>query len=305
MENNNIRKNKITPIIITALIIIIIGLGVYICYDKGLIQSRKQETEKKEEKQDTKQPEETKETELTNTRIIEELNKKIYFLTNTNSNYKDITLDYNANKANIKNIRTVLLKNGISDDLKLLTALDSLRAENQFEILTEEGRKNEKIASLYQQINGVYDIKQISIDKVKTQYKNYFNEEPKGYKSFDSCENNYPYDSNLGLYFWITPQCGGTAASILYNYKNKYTIKGNEAYVYVSYGISNYNVQTGATDVYKDVNSETLYKQGLTDQEALSFTINETNYQDFSEYKYTFKEDENGNYYFVSIEKTK
>jgi len=148
-------------------------------------------------------------------------------------------------------------------------------------------------------------VKIVNQKLIKIQYKKYFNEEPKEYKDFNICGNNYKYDSNLGLYFWLEPQCGGTAMSLLHNYKNKYTQKGNEAYVYVSYGISNYNVQTGATDIYKDINSETLYKQNLTDQESHNFTINETNYQDFSEYKYTFKEDENGNYYFVSIEKTK
>lgn len=90
---------------------------------------------------------------------------------------------------------------------------------------------------------------------------NYFGDSTVNHKSFDVCFG-YIYDNNTNNYYYIEPQCGGSNQDSAYAYINKYTVK---------------------------------------DDEANNFRINESNYKEFSEYKYTFKKDNKGNYYFVSL----
>ncbi len=303
---NEKKKNPLMIVLVIGLILVIIGLVIYICYDKGLITKHETETEEKENKTDI-----IEEAILTNPYIIQDLNEKLYFINASQLNYEYATLDYNANSISSYNFRDKKgasqadIFNNFNDDVKLQITLDSLRALRQFKYTTPEVAKNSVVADIYNRYDGTLRIQNISIDKVKAQYKKYFGTDIKAYKSFNTCLSEYYYDSNLQMYFWPNPQCGGISAGSVKIYKNKYTTKANEAYVYVNYGLLTAHPETGMSDLYKDINMEEIYKANISDQERGSIEINETNYQDFSEYKYTFKKDENGNYYFVKLERTK
>ncbi len=81
--------------------------------------------------------------------------------------------------------------------------------------------------------------------------------------------------------------------TIVYLYKNKFTTKDDNAYVYVNIG---YATLADDTSTYGDITR-------IEENTSENFSINESNYTKYSEYKYTFKKDSNDNYYFVSVEK--
>lgn len=126
----------------------------------------------------------------------------------------------------------------------------------------------------------------------------------------------YLYDVNQRKYYRPQIQCGGANGSQVKSYKSNFIEIGDEVNVYVSYAFA---IPTGANRfiIYKDfeISSEELqyanptytkeYKTGVTSDYVSNFKLDETNYQEFSEYKFTFKKDNNDNYYFVSVEQTK
>ena len=56
---------------------------------------------------------------------------------------------------------------------------------------------------------------------------------------------------------------------------------------------------------YYNVKHKNVYKSDIKEYQVENFVLDETNYKDFSEYKFSFKKDENNNYYFVNVEQTK
>lgn len=95
-------------------------------------------------------------------------------------------------------------------------------------------------------------------------------------------------------FYKLNPACGGGTPYTYTTYNYKYTNDGNKYYVYQSVGVIDHSTKK----VEKDVNG-TFYKDYEDD-----FTINESNYQDFSSYKWIFeKEDEY--YIFKSIQEIK
>lgn len=289
------KKNVALIMIIILLILIILGLVGYICYDKGIIFKKKEEVKNTQ----VEKKKEEKEVEITDTTLINELNKKIYFI-NLGGYFGDQTSNYDMTSFNQYTFRNNVdlfgdIFNHFNNDLKLRIVLDSLLATNEFENLSDTN-KNNHLLSEYINNYGIDIIKQISVSRVEEAYQEFFGTEVSNHRSYEMCFG-YIYDKNSSNYFWIEPQCGGSTGGQIYTYKNRYLSKGNEAYVYVNYGIGYEGI-----GIYKDLNKNNLYKATNLDQEIMEFQINESNYQDFVEYKYTFKKDDMGNYYFVSLE---
>lgn len=285
------KKNVALIMIIILLILIILGLVGYICYDKGIIL-------KKEKEVKSTQVEE-KEVEITDTTLINELNKKIYFINLGGGNVVQVS-DYDMTSFNQYTFRNNAdlfgdIFNHFNNDLKLRIVLDSLLATNEFENLSD-ANKNNSLLSEYINNYGTNSVKQISVSSVEEAYQQFFGTEVSNHRSYEMCFG-YIYDKNTSNYFWLEPTCGGSTGGQIYTYKNRYLSKDNEAYVYVNYGIGYEGL-----GIYKDLNKNNLYKATNLDQEIMEFQINESNYQDFVEYKYTFKKDDTGNYYFVGLE---
>lgn len=189
--------------------------------------------------------------------------------------------------------------NNLNDDLKLKIVLDELFGTNKFQAIDSTDLKNSDIKQ-FVSVNGMDSAKKISSSVVEDEYKNYFGDSTVNHKSFNVCFG-YIYDSDTNTYYYIEPQCGGSDQNSAYAYINKYTVKGEEVYVYVSYGSSIYSSETNNVDIYKDLNEKEIYRENVSEDEANNFRINESNYKEFSEYKYTFKKDDKENYYFVSL----
>ena len=110
------------------------------------------------------------------------------------------------------------------------------------------------------------------------------------------------YDASISTYFWVSTSCGGATASSVLAYKNNFTTKDNLAYVYVNYGIID-PVDTTSANIYKDLEKVSIYQGNVAFLEANNFRIDASNYQNFSQYKFTFNKDSNNNYYFTKLEK--
>lgn len=296
MEVKNKKKNVGLVILIIVLILTILGLIGYICYDKGIIIKKPEPR-----KQVVKSSKDEIEKDLTNQEIINDLNKKIYYM-NTYSPVQNDDYDMaRIGMYNFRNDESLIgdIFNNLNDDLKLKIVLDELFGTNKFQAIDSTDLKNSDIKQ-FVSVNGMDSAKKISSSVVEDEYKNYFGDGTVNHKSFNVCFG-YIYDSDTNTYYYIEPQCGGSNPNSAYAYINKYTVKGDEVYVYVSYGSSIYSSETNNVNIYKDLNEKEIYRENVSEDEANNFRINESNYKEFSEYKYTFKKDDKENYYFVSL----
>lgn len=141
---------------------------------------------------------------------------------------------------------------------------------------------------------------------VRTKYKIMFGEDinykkvPDENDVIGECRNIY-YIAEIDRYL-LSDNCIENVSSekrILKNYIEKYEQVDEYLYVYVytGYVLSN----SEGVKVFKNMNDE-VYLTDLDD--ALGFSVIEENYQDFEEFKYTFKLID-GQYSFYSIEKVK
>lgn len=299
MEVKNKKKSVGLVILIIVLILIILGLIGYICYDKGIIFKKPEPRE-----QVVKNSKDEKEKDLTNQEIIKDLNKKIFYMNTYGHIQND---DYDMARMGVysfRNDESLMgnIFNNLNDDLKLKIVLDELLGTNKFQAIDNTDLENSDIKQLVS-VYGMDSAKKISSSVVEDEYKNYFGDSTVNHKSFDVCFG-YIYDNNTNNYYYIEPQCGGSNPNSAYAYINKYTVKGDEAYVYVNYGLSIYvpdASEANDVNIYKDLKEKEIYRENISEDEANNFRINESNYKEFSEYKYTFKKDNKGNYYFVSL----
>lgn len=296
MEENTVVKknNKGIIVILSILILIILGLVVYIAYDKDFI-FEKEKVEEKKDKNNKKIKEEV-EKDITDTTIISNLDQKLVYFDGISSIDSKSNSGSGYSFRNGEDSQHLDIFNNFNNDLKLRITLNSLSGSKQFESITD---KNNTLIKRIVEIYGESSVTQISVSKVEEQYLKFFGTKVTEHKEIEGCYG-YKYDKENSLYFKLDQQCGGTSGMLAYSYKNKYSFKGNETYVYVNYGLG-----ILGTGIYKDVMHKEIYKSNVTDSDISNFKIDSTNYQDFSEYKYTFEKDKNNNYYFKSLEKTK
>lgn len=121
---------------------------------------------------------------------------------------------------------------------------------------------------------------------------------------------NYSAASNV---YYLDPRggCGGTSPYDNYYYKYKYTTSGDDAYVYVaattvspdedsSANPESYIVYCDVFKYYADTKPEVCAT--ITKTEADSFTLDQSNYQDFAQYRFIFHKADDGTYYFEKVE---
>jgi len=295
--DNNVRRKKNTGLktIIIILLLVIIGLGGYIVFDK-LVKGNDNEQLNPSEQQG-----EQIEVELTDETIKADVSKKIEYLTNESS--EGWTTEYTFRNGTISDFGNVF--SNLDDDLKLYIVLDYLLNENKFHNLSPEN-ESDPIVSSYAQTFGNEYVKQITGKEVKDAYNSFFGTSNVDFKVLKSRNCfNYDYESTKDIFYRKQPNCGGTSGTYIYSYKNKYSKKNDNVYVYVSYGSSGIPENNQTATIFKDLEKNNVYREFVKLGEVQSFRINESNYADFSEYKYTFKKNNDGSYYFVSFEKTK
>ena len=228
--------------------------------------------------------------------------------------------------------RTGILKNQLTNVQKQHIVLQSIDWGKE---CGEDWKKNEYYKKIYGSNPMQGCVYQVSEDDVNAHSKKLFGhaiDKPIEVINKNACYE-YVYDATQKLYFLPAPACGGTGVGKVHTYKSKIitdTTK-KEAYVYMSfaYTVPNPNDNYKTEIVYKDFDHAKDYdvknehmqdldlalknEYKLTEEEQKKLNdyninynvINENNYTEFSEYKFTFKQDNSGNYYFIKVEQTK
>ncbi|MBR3137851.1 hypothetical protein IKG41_00690 [Candidatus Saccharibacteria bacterium] len=107
------------------------------------------------------------------------------------------------------------------------------------------------------------------------------------------------YNDKYDIFYRGLDGCGGTSGIITHYYKNAYTTKDDNAYVYVS--VADYNLEDN--NIYCDFYTENNTKICGTATDRDDVVLNESNYKDYAQYRIVFKKSDKGTYYFVKAEK--
>lgn len=297
MENK--KKTRKTGIILgyIALTLIIIGLIIYILFDKGIILNNS--NNKKDSNKTVEDKKEVVEKQLENETTKNELKEKIAAILGVEYT------DESVNKYSTDRTKILTDKSSLTDDYKLEIAINNIKQTNiptnvtniDIDPIESLGLNNNTIK---ERLLGAM---QVSVNEVEEKYKELFGTDIKEFKSLGTTYKQplYVYDKGNNVYYIINVG-GSTTTTNTYLYNNKYTTKGDNAYVYVNFGISEYNIDTNLYDIYKDAVNKTIYKAGVDETSVSSFKIDSSNYKEFSEYKFQFTKNNDGSYYFSNVE---
>lgn len=262
--------------IIIILLVALLGVIFYVAYDKGLIFSNDNKVEDNDVPTNEEEENNYIEKEITANDTIQKLNSMIELL---------------APKCNLSR-GNFYEKMFASKEDKLKITFESL--SDKFTELTQE-EKTAQGCTEYTQCH------KISADEVVAQYKQLFGEELKTFENvYNKCPS-YEYNSNNNVYYRKAGGCGGTCGYTHLSYINRYMEDNNNIYVYVNIGQPDRYTANDPLYIYCDINKEKVCDQTKED----NYVINETNYQKFSEYKYTFEKNNDGTFYYKNLERIK
>ena len=284
------KSNKGLIAIIVVLILVITGLLVYIAYDKGVIFSKEEtkEVEKKSEEKGKTKEEENVEVEIEDQIIIDSLAEKMEYLNNIDFAYgKNITTLYEKNHT----------KASLSEGQKIGSILSTFELQGKFSDISDAAFKE-----LYPTYYGTFEPNEYMEIKLDTfleeYYKVYGTKEILNYNaSFTDPE--FMYSEKYSGYF-AYKVTGRTSGEQLLTYNYKYTKDNNKAYVYVALAMDSHAADL-TRKLYTDYEKTKVYDK-VASEDVYKFEIDSTNYDDFSKYKVTFAKNDDGGYYFESIE---
>ena len=145
----------------------------------------------------------------------------------------------------------------------------------------------------------------INQSEVETKYYNLFGKSEIVHKTIGKCPM-FTYNGQTKTYEGISA-CGGTSGKAIESYIEKYTKQNDKIYVYVRVGATSLDMESGKLFVYSNVSLQNKISEidaTNTVDNPRKNVINESNYKEFSQYKYTFNYNkDSNNYYFASIKK--
>ena len=259
---------------------------------------------------------ENEETEITDLSVIEDLDKKIAILFNTDNTdrmfntgmgigYYGLKLFHEGDISESEKVRSV-----ITHTLEL-KPLDEERVNAA---VAQNGYSGETEKFFRESIRGVDG------DLVAQKYKEVFGDTLVKGEIVEYC-GYYKYNKQFDFYYSGIQGCGGrTPYSELY-YKSRYTEDDDHAYVYTSSAVisptfgttpEGYNTEEAPFHVYCDVSY--LGNNGITEDakvcatlqsydEKEAFSLDSSNYEQYSKYRFVFNKADNGAYYFDKVEK--
>lgn len=167
--------------------------------------------------------------------------------------------------------------------------------------------------NLYEKTNICTNNSYISLANVEKEMKNIYGQTfDIDYQSIME-DINYIYDTDTKRFYELCTS-RHVGSDFIDTYVYNFEIEQDNAYIYlaVSYGNEEPVVENGETTdktkvtIYTDYKKDNLYKSYIYDGNSNSdmFLLDESNYKDFSLYKYVFKKNHD-NYYFDSLERIK
>ena len=141
----------------------------------------------------------------------------------------------------------------------------------------------------------------IDADVVKKKYHDLFGEDLDLNADFSQYCPSYVYNARLNMFVNLSA-CGGTSDATTWYYKEKYTTDGDHASVYVRAATASGQEMKVLCDVAVDYKYDAV--TDCSEKYAYDgFELNQTNYQDFAQYRFVFKKAGDGTYYFERVEK--
>lgn len=236
------------------------------------------------------------------------------------------------NKTNIKEseeekLTDSKIKQDLTERIKNLEGSDYCFHQKDYEngcLYLQDVTKNEDLSSFYKMYSLIENqqenfIKQdekikwkdqiysaeasISKKKIEEEYqKLYGNPEKIDFESIN--DGNYKIIYNSGDESFYLKKSKKEKQKQVRSYFYKYTSKENEYYIYTSVAFINLIGKNEYTnyEVYQEKEHINLKAEGIYD-ELDHFVINQDNYKEYDQYKYTFQKTEDGNYQFMNIEK--
>lgn len=268
LENTEIKScKKSNKGLIVILILIILGLGGYICYDKLIMKedSSKVVENKEEDKNDFQSEAIVNEPE-----VISALTEKL-----------DLLVDF-ENFINDKNYWTIYTDLKLSNETKLHIALVNSNIY-QIDVLEPENQN--------------YDMF-LTKESIEMIYEEIWGEEIQDFEDFSGCPQ-YLYSEEHEEYY-ILWECGDVYNDQLHSYISKITENNGEYYVYQSVGVISFDDKV---TIYESADMKNLIKESNDYND--DFQITKDNYKQFSEYRFTFKLDDSGVYKITNIERLK
>lgn len=259
----------------------------------------------------------TEETEITDTQIKEDLDKKIAILFNIDDTGSTFATGGGIGSYDIK-----LFQDG---DISQRNKTDSIiRHTLEFRALSEQ----ETVAALNQSgYTGETELifresmaNGVDGDTVAQKYKEIFGTDLIKEDTGTHC-GGYRYNYEYDFYYDDVLGCGGRTPYERFYYKNRYTSDGKHAYVYTSAAVASLTITKLSEystsedlpyNVYCDIaylgNNEITEDAEVcatlqTYEEKDSFTINASNYEQYAKYRFVFDKSDDGNYYFNKVEK--
>ena len=256
------------------------------------------------------------EVEITDLAIIDDLDKKIAILFNTDNTERTFNTGMGIGYYGLQLFR----EGDISESDKVRSVithtleLKPLDKEKVDAAVSQNGYSGQTEQLFRESIKG------IDGDSVAQKYKEIFGNTLVKGEIKEYC-GYYKYNKQYDFYYSGIPGCGGkTPYSELY-YKYRYTEDDNHAYVYTSTAVisptfgttpEGYNTEDVPFHVYCDVSY--LGENGIVENakvcatlqsydEKEAFTLNASNYEQYSKYRFVFDKTDDGNYYFNRVEK--
>lgn len=290
------KSNKALIVILS--IFLVLSLGAAAAFAYLYFSNNTQNTPTSTPTPETPVSGETKEVEITDTYVLRDLDEKMAILHRTSETgqeinkgnvggyYADLTLYETGNLPVASKVTHVI--DFLSNSFRALSA-DEMEA-----VRPKENAGGQELITYG-----------IDYDTVADKYKDLFNEDlPK--QSFGLCYH-YQYNEEYN-FFYKDPNvgCGGTSQYARYYYKNRYTELGDNSYVYVSAATLNLETNEIYCDLISFSDDGTMTNKNLevcsTSDNVNNFPIDESNYQDFAEYRFIFHKADDGTYYFEKVE---
>lgn len=141
---------------------------------------------------------------------------------------------------------------------------------------------------------------QIDVSEVEKLYVSVFGTKDYKHEKLEFKCPSFIYDEKNSKYYGMSG-CGGAQFSYISKYVNRITVEGDKLFAYVSVGSSIYDDSVGRYVYYTDYEGTKSYSGNISDMYNY---VNESNYEQFSEYKFIFTK-KDGNYSFTEINKIK
>ena len=313
VKTNSSKNSKVILIIMLILLLIIVILSILLVKNPFNKDSNADKNDNGSVENNNDGQVEDKETKLTDTIKINHVKELVGVLEDIPFDISNVHISDNKRYINDKKSIYALENAKLSD----ITNTMATKALLHYTFFTSYAKStpafripiNGVPIEEFKECGGSSSLYAVYIDNIKPLYKELFNLNDIDLTVTETGLNigsvKYLYNSKEDLYYMCAGGGGGGTSANPETYIYDVTEDNKNIYAYVAYGAKDYEGGSGSElTYYTDYTLTNEYTKEVKTDEDGNF-INETNYQDFDKYKYTFTKNSDGTYTFSNITKIK